>query len=358
MRRKITKAPGRLECWILLARTGLGARREARAQEPYKRREGSGAFAIGTVPYQDLVQQRVVQWVDSLASAFRPAQEVWMRGIQEAFDYLGLLNADLLEIREFVQPRLALGDLYRKLVVPVGIAEGVQIAGVWQLVEDLFLPLALLAAVGISLVSAIAAILVGVFIGALVFDEPSTPNELSPRQRSLALVGALCLGALVVVLAVVLALSQDRFWMWFSIALVVACIEAAWGASLYESRFHRALEHLQKQRATTFAKGRIGCAGLSAARDGAMAAGRHAVGRGDRVLQHGSVVFERAYRRRNWRTPRVVPAVPVPALLDDGGLQVRLLVPINDDMARIIALFEGLPAREAFGEPRRLRPAS
>ena len=159
-----------------------------------------------------------------------------------------------------------------------------------------------------------------------------------------------------------LALSQDHVLLWYSISLVVVGIEGLWGASLYESRFHRERDALQHHRADALKDGRTACVALNASRDEAMAAGHRAVDRGDRVLRRGQVSFERACgRRQRWREkPYVVPSPPTPRLPEDTELEQRLLVAIDKDMADVIALFNGWPKQRNEGTvaERRLRPAA
>lgn len=360
--RRTKKAPGMLEYFILLLGTSLAARREGSASENHHvRRKPDGSTAFEAVAYQTRVEERVPQWVKSLAAVFRPIQEVWIRSIQEAADRLFQLKLALDENAKQLSERLVLGDLYRRLVVPVVLAEAVQVGGLWPLVDHLVLPLALLAAVAISIVSAIGAVLAGVCVAALVFDEPGTSNELSPRQRSLALLGAVGFSGLVLVVSTVLALSQEHFFLWSSISLVVAGIEGLWGASLYESRFHRERNALQEESADAIKDGRAACVALNASRDGAIATGHRAVDRGGRVLQRGRVCFERSYRRRHWREkPCVVPTAPSPRLPGDEELEERLLVPIDREMANVIALFNGspMPTIRSDGSERQLPPAA
>jgi hypothetical protein len=361
--RRKKKVPGLPEFLILMLVTGLAARREGSASENHHvRRKPDGSTTFESVAYQTRVEQRVPQWVKRVAAVLRPIQEVWIRSIQEAADRLRQLKLALDENAKHIPERLVLGDLYRRLTVPVVLAEAVQVGGLWPIVDHLVLPLALLSAVAITVVSAIGAVLAGVCLAALMFNEPDTSNELSPRQRSLALLGAVGFSALVLLVSTAMAVSQDHFLLWYSISLVVVGIEGLWGASLYESRFHRERDALQNARADALKDGRMACVALNASRDAAMAAGHRAVDRGDRVLRRAQVSFERACgRRQRWRkTPYVVPSPPTSRLPGETELEQRLLVTIDRDMTDVIALFNGWPKQRIEGHlaERRLRRAA
>lgn len=338
--------------------TKRAAKREVDQRgDPHLRRNASSTV-VSERPagYQLLVVAAVNLWINKLATIFRGAQESSIREIQKAGDAFVQIVQDMDANAKLIPERLMTGGLHRWLLPAVAIAEGVQAAALWRVVQSLPLPLALLAAIAIATVTCFLAILVGVCVGMLVCDERDGPHELSPRHRRLAGAGAAVFGALVVVAAIVLAFVRGSVFLWLPLALVVAAIEVTFGVARYEARHHHERESLRKTKKKILKEGRGGCVALFQTREAAIGAGRAAVDQGKRVLRDGEVAFDNHWNTVHWKSPEVIPAVPQVQLPADAELMERLVVPLTPALKNVIDLFaDGLAPTTQPLPPTRAR---
>ncbi len=339
--RTVTKCPNKRDQSRLARATKRAAKREVdQRRDPHQRKPaGETGGSLDPVGYQLLVVAAVQMWINKLAAVFRSAQELCLREIQKAADELAHVLKDLDANALLIPARLVTGDLHRRLVPAVVIAEIVLGAALWPLVEDLPLPLALLAAAAIATVTCMLAILAGLCLGACIFDDRDGPHELSPRQRALAVAGACVFGALVVISAVVLAVARGSWLLWLPLALVVAAVEITFGVARYEARHPREREALRRDCAKVIKEGRAQCVALRHSRETALGAGRAAVDHGKRILREGEVAFDDHWRTIHWKSKEPVPAVPQAQLPSDQELVERLLTPITPELKRVIDVF-------------------
>jgi hypothetical protein len=333
--------PSRRDASRLRRATKRSAKREVeqRGAPHFRVSVDRSTATSGPVAYQLVVLAAVQMWINRLAAILRPAQEHSLREIQKAGDELRNILEDLEANAKLIPGRLITGDLHHWLLPAVAIAELVQAAALWPVVNSLPLPIALLAAIAIATVSCLLAILTGVCIGMLACDERDGPHELSPRHRRLAVVAAVVFGVLVGVAAVVLALARGNILLWLPLGLVVAAIEVTYGVARYENRHHRERQSLRKAETKVLQRGRRDCVVLFRVRDSAIGAGRQAVDVGRHILRDGEAAFDDHWRTVNWKAAAPVPSVPQVELPGDDHLGQRLLVPIPPELKRLIDLF-------------------
>jgi hypothetical protein len=283
--------------------------------------------------YQELVVTFLWVWLSAIEAVARAAQELWLERARQAAEVARPLVRELEELAPHIPSRLVLGDLQHRLGPVVFVAELIQIAALYTLVSDLPLPLALIVAVAIVAVEATAAIVFGMAVGALVFDERRGPHELSPRQRSMWFGWAVMAGAAMVVIMVVLAVARGQVLIWLPLGVAVAVIAALWGAALYESRYHRRRASLERQLARIRKQGRAAFVAYVAVQETAMGDGRNAVSEARQVLREGDVAFERRWDRIHWREDTPAPRAAEVALPTDIELARRLLLPFPAPLA-------------------------
>ena len=321
--------PSKRDASRLRRATKRAAKREVDQRgDPHQRRNITTVTrAEEPVGYQLLVLVAVNLWLNKIAAAFRPAQELSIREIQKAGDALYQVLQDIDANAKLIPDRLVTGDLHRWLVPAVVIAEFVQAAALWPVVQGLPLPLALLAAIAIATVTCLLAILTGLCVGMLACDERDGPHELSPRHRRLAGIGATVFGALVITAAIALAVARGNVLLWLPLALVVAVVEMTYGITRYEARHHRERELLRKAKknGSQAGPGRMRCA-VSDARDDD---GRRSIGSGSGQAHpaRGEVAFDGHWTTVHWKSPELVPSIPQVQLPGDAELAERLLVP-------------------------------
>jgi hypothetical protein len=301
------------------------AKLEAEQEQPYQRGEPA--------PHQRLVRDAVTGWIDDIAAQAIPAQEAWIQTVRDRADAARKVAVEVVTLQRYTTERLTMGDLYSRLPIIVVLAELVQIAALWELVDHLPLPFAFITAAAIAVVEGGIAVVFGIAVAALVFDVRGSAHEINPWLRRLWLAAAIITGIITLVIAVGLAIMRGLVFVWLPLALAVALIAALWGAALYESRYHRKAESLGRRHGKLISRARGGYVAFRATQEGAMGAGRAAIATGRGVLRKGDVAFEQRWKRVHWSDGTPPPMIPVLTFPGDVELEQRLLIPFPLDLA-------------------------
>ena len=301
------------------------AKLEAEQERPYQRGEPA--------PHQRLVRDAVTGWIDDIAARAVPAQERCVQKARDTVDAARNVAVEILTLEPYSTERLTMGDLYGRLTIVVVLAEMVQIAALWGIVDDLPLPVAFVTAAAIALVEGMIGVLFGVAVAALVFDLRDSAHELNPWLRRMWLGTAIIAGLFTIVIAVVLAIARGNVFVWLPLALAVTLIAALWGAAGYESRYHRRAAGLRREHGRLIGRGRDHYVAFRATQETAMGASRGAIAAGRGVLRKGEVAFEQRWKRVHWRDGTPPPAIPVLTFPDDRELERRLLIAFPADLA-------------------------
>lgn len=214
------------------------AREDADAQNTGQARTPDGTIVTSEVPFRQRIRAFAGAWLADIAKWCRPRMEVNYSELARLVPVLQRRHAELIDARRRV-PEHTRHAAFDALWIVV-LAEVVAVASLYELVEDLPLPVALLACVAIGGIEAVLGITFGMATAALALSGHHPTFRLAPRERSwwtaMAAGCAVVLVPLVVLLGAMRGEGPITGLLWIVIGLAICALLAAYGAAHYESR--------------------------------------------------------------------------------------------------------------------------
>jgi hypothetical protein len=333
MRRRIVfKLPGRSARARLKRSVARSASEEALSAKPFISRDlSTGAEKLICAPYQQQVVGVLKDWIEVLRASVAPAL-IMLRQLRiEQEKVVAVVVVRLGEVEARVSDPLKLGGHGIAGVVALGLAAAVNLTVTWHFLETFGWPVWVTVLADIALVAVEIAVtaLVGRGTASLVLDRPGTAFELEPAERTH--VWAMTIAMAVLGVAFVVGLAFARGIVWLLAGLIGAALGVWLGAASYEAKFHIQRDRLERELKKKRDKlGKL-TARIQSARDSATGATRWLRDEAERVLNHGDIVFVRAFRKAHHRETAVaVPAIPLPTLPTDEELVELLDLPVTD----------------------------
>lgn len=343
--------PTRWGMWRLVRITSRAAKEEARAKQPFVRKDPDGKDVVAAAPYQNNVVRTLVKWIDALVATAAPMLHLLRGEVIEQGKVVRILAGKRDEAKHFVKDPLKLGGEGNAMVIALVLAAAVNFAITYDFVEEAGwpLPVTLLATLALVLLEIAVTALVGWGIAALVLDRPDSPHDLEPRERREVLIRTIVLGIAVLVFVAVLGIERGSL-VWVLAALLGGAIGAYLGAAACESKFHRAYEKAAKDaREAEHEETK-----LRETYDGTQRqiseTGQWLRDEAHRILGRGDAAFLTEFRAQHRKDTELPPAIPDVQLIPAEAIRARLTVPLDENRVDGGELHE-LPVRRDDQEP-------